>query len=173
MTEEEWWACEETATMMIFLGRRLPHRQRELFFCGVFRLFWNDLSDDCYRRYCEVKERFADGQASEEEMEAANQATAGRPPAFDGAGDRADTPKRETNLLRHIVGNPFRPYTAPASWPKAVVELAQALYEGTGDRLILADALEEAGHQDLAQHFRAEEWHMKGCWVVDVILGKR
>ena len=49
---------------------------------------------------------------------------------------------------------------------------AQALYDGTGDRLILADALEESGHPELAQHFRAEEWHPKGCWVVDLVLGK-
>jgi hypothetical protein len=58
------------------------------------------------------------------------------------------------------------------SWPSVVVELAQSLYDGTGDRLILADALEEAGHQELAEHFRAEEWHPKGCWVVDLVLGK-
>ncbi|OAI53024.1 hypothetical protein AYO44_16375 [Planctomycetaceae bacterium SCGC AG-212-F19] len=76
------------------------------------------------------------------------------------------------NLLRHIMGNPFRPFPTPASWPSAVVELAQALYVGHGDPLILADALEEAGHQDLAEHFRAEEWHPKGCWVVDLLLGK-
>lgn len=78
----------------------------------------------------------------------------------------------QTMLLRHIIGNPLRPYAAPASWPAAVVELAQALYDGAGDRLILADALEEGGHTDLAKHFRAEDWHPKGCWVVDMVLGK-
>jgi len=36
----------------------------------------------------------------------------------------------------------------------------------------LVDALEEAGHQELAQHFRKEEWHPKGCWAIDAILGK-
>ncbi|OAI53022.1 hypothetical protein AYO44_16365 [Planctomycetaceae bacterium SCGC AG-212-F19] len=75
-------------------------------------------------------------------------------------------------LLRHIFGNPFRPYAAPASWPSVVVDLAQGLYDGRGDRLIFADALEEAGHTELAEHFRAEEWHPKGCWAVDLVLGK-
>jgi hypothetical protein len=70
------------------------------------------------------------------------------------------------------LGNPFKPYPAPAAWPSAVVELAQALYDGAGDRLVLADALEEAGHGELAGHFRSEEWHPKGCWAMDVVLGK-
>ncbi len=35
------------------------------------------------------------------------------------------------------------------------------------------DALLEAGHPELAEHFRdAKEWHPKGCWVVDLLLGK-
>ncbi|OAI48648.1 hypothetical protein AYO44_06710 [Planctomycetaceae bacterium SCGC AG-212-F19] len=78
----------------------------------------------------------------------------------------------ESELLRHIIGNPFRPYPAPAAWPGVVIDLAQALYDGHANRLILADALEENGHQELAQHFRGEEWHMKGCWAMDVILRK-
>lgn len=35
----------------------------------------------------------------------------------------------------------------------------------------LADALMEAGHIELAEHFR-EPVHPKGCWAMDVILGK-
>jgi hypothetical protein len=53
-----------------------------------------------------------------------------------------------------------------------VIDLAQALYDGTGDHLIPTDALEEAGHQELAQHLREEKTHPKGCWVVDLLLGK-
>jgi hypothetical protein len=76
------------------------------------------------------------------------------------------------DLLRHIFGNPFQPYPAPDSWPSAVVELAQSLYDGHGDRLVLADALEEAGHGELAGHFRSEEWHPKGCYGMDLVLGR-
>jgi len=78
----------------------------------------------------------------------------------------------QAELLRHIVGNPFRPYPAPDFWPSTVVELAQAVYDGTGDHRILSDALEEAGHRELAEHFRREDWHPKGCWALDRILAK-
>jgi hypothetical protein len=146
----------------------------------------------------EIGERFADRQASEKELMAAWEAVehAARQVIdqgedasviFDylacvrvaqqslystGDDDPPEWHERNCALLRHIFGNPFSPYAAPASWPGAVVELAQAMYDGAGDRLVLADALEEAGHQELAQHFRAEEWHPKGCWVVDLVLGK-
>jgi hypothetical protein len=75
-------------------------------------------------------------------------------------------------LFRHLVGNPFRPYPAPAAWPQTVVQLAQALYDGQDCRLPLSDALKETGHPDLASHFRNDEWHPKGCWAMDGILGK-
>lgn len=75
-------------------------------------------------------------------------------------------------LLRHIIGNPFRPYPAPSSWPSTVVQLAESLYQGQDCRLPLSDALEESGHQELAEHFRREEWHPKGCFALDLVLGK-
>jgi hypothetical protein len=75
-------------------------------------------------------------------------------------------------LLRHIFGNPFRPYPSPPSWPSTVVQLAESLYAGQDCAFALHDALLEAGHAELAEHFRQETWHPKGCWVMDVILGK-
>src|SRR5262249_38976895 len=75
-------------------------------------------------------------------------------------------------LLRHIVGNPFRPYPAPSSWPAAVVQLAEALLGGTDCRAPLHDALLEAGHPDLAEHFRHEREHPRGCFALDAIFGK-
>jgi len=91
---------------------------------------------------------------------------------MDDDGDEEATEKVVTSLLRHLAGNPFRSYPAPTAWPSIVIDLARSLYNGDDNRRILADALEEAGHQDLADHFRQEEWHPKGCWVVDLILGK-
>jgi hypothetical protein len=85
---------------------------------------------------------------------------------------RKDEKAAQSALLRHIIGNPFQPYPAPTAWPSAVFELAQALYDGAGDRLVLADAMEEAGQGELALHFRGEEWHPKGCFAMDLILGK-
>jgi hypothetical protein len=57
-----------------------------------------------------------------------------------------------------------------------VIALAEAIYdERAFDRLpILADALEEAGctNADILNHCRQPGEHVRGCWVVDLILGK-
>jgi hypothetical protein len=58
-----------------------------------------------------------------------------------------------------------------------VLHLATAIYEESAfDRLpILADALEEAGCTDveLLGHLRGPGPHVRGCWVVDLITGKK
>ncbi len=84
---------------------------------------------------------------------------------------------RQTDLLRDIFGNPFRPVTLDPAWKtQTVVQLARSLYEGRrfGDMPILADALEEAGCDDPAvlEHCRGPGPHVRGCWVVDLVLGK-
>jgi hypothetical protein len=81
--------------------------------------------------------------------------------------------RKQTDLLRHLIGNPFRAYPAPDHWPQAVVQLADALYNGQDCSFALHDALLEAGHAQLANHFRKEKWHPKGCWVVDLILDRK
>jgi hypothetical protein len=83
-----------------------------------------------------------------------------------------DEQAKISDLLRHIIGNPFRPYPAPASWPSTVVQLAESLYAGQDCCFALHDALLEAGHAELAEHFRQEKWHPKGCWALDLILGR-
>jgi hypothetical protein len=83
-------------------------------------------------------------------------------------------------LLRCVFDNPFRPVTvAPAwlSWNGATVpKLAQAIYDERrfGDLPILADALEEAScdNSDVLAHCRSGGEHVRGCWVVDLLLGK-
>jgi hypothetical protein len=75
-------------------------------------------------------------------------------------------------LVGHVFGNPFRPSPTVANWPTLVVDLAKAHYAAQDRAPILADALEEAGHADLAEHMRSEATHPKGCCVLDLILGK-
>ena len=76
-----------------------------------------------------------------------------------------------------IFGNPFRPVAADPGWltPTAVA-IAESIYkERAFDRLpILADALEEAGcaDADVLLHCREPGEHVRGCWVVDLVLGK-
>jgi hypothetical protein len=88
------------------------------------------------------------------------------------ASTEQDRSGAAAQLLRHIIGNPFRPYPASPSWPSTVVQLAESLYAGQDCAFALHDALLEAGHAELAEHFREEKSHPKGCWAMDVILGK-
>jgi hypothetical protein len=88
--------------------------------------------------------------------------------------------KAQRDLLRDIFGNPFRPVAAEPSWTTwnggVVVKLAESTYEGRSfERLpVLADALEEAGctDPDILAHCRGGGEHVRGCWVVDLLLGK-
>jgi hypothetical protein len=81
-------------------------------------------------------------------------------------------------LLREIIGNPFRPVTLDPAWlTSTVVALARGIYdERAFDRMpILADALQDAGcdSDDLLTHCRdPHQDHVRGCWVVDLVLGK-
>jgi hypothetical protein len=80
-------------------------------------------------------------------------------------------------LLRCIFGNPFRPVMADPAWlTSTVTALARGIYADRAfDRLpILADALQDAGcdHAGILAHCRGAGPHARGCWVVDLILGK-
>ena len=87
-------------------------------------------------------------------------------------------------LVRDIFGNPFRPVTLDLAWlTPTVLTLATSAYEERilpsgeldPDRLaVLSDALEEAGcnDADILNHLRSPGPHVRGCWVVDGLLGK-
>lgn len=83
----------------------------------------------------------------------------------------------QVSLIRDIIGNPFRRVSVDSSWlTTTVVALGQSIYEdGAFDRFpVLADALEEAGctNADVLGHCRASGPHVRGCWAVDLLLGK-
>jgi hypothetical protein len=84
-------------------------------------------------------------------------------------------------LVRDIFGNPVRPLPSLdhslLTWNAGTVpKLAQAIYEERrfADLPILADALEEAGstNADILDHCRQPGEHIRGCWLVDLLLGK-
>jgi hypothetical protein len=84
---------------------------------------------------------------------------------------------RLSRLLRDILGDPFRRVALdPMPGTATMSSLAQAIYdERPFDRPpILADALEEAGCTDPAilAHLRGPGPHVRGCWMLDLILGK-
>ena len=86
----------------------------------------------------------------------------------------------QCELIRDIIGNPFRPVAVRLSWlvwnDRTISKLAQSIYEDRAfDRLpILGDALEEAGchDADILNHCRRPGEHIRGCWTVDLLLGK-
>jgi hypothetical protein len=80
-------------------------------------------------------------------------------------------------LCRDIFGNPFRPVAVDPAWlTSTVVSLAEGIYaERAFDRLpILADALMDAGcdNPDILEHCRGPGPHVRGCWVLDGVLGR-
>jgi hypothetical protein len=83
-------------------------------------------------------------------------------------------------LLRDIVGNPFRPCAIDRSWgiqnARTVMKTARFIYERRAfDRLPkLADALEKADcvNAEVLQHCRDQGPHVRGCWLVDLLLGR-
>jgi hypothetical protein len=89
----------------------------------------------------------------------------------------ADARIVQAQLLRDVIGNPFRPVALDPRWlTSTVVALAAGIYADRAfDRLpILADALEDAGcdSADILAHCRSDGPHARGCWVVDLVLGK-
>jgi hypothetical protein len=86
-------------------------------------------------------------------------------------------------ILRELFGNPFRPVTLDPRWlTSTVLDLARTIYEGDPRQAggymsglpILADALMDAGCDDeqILGHCRGPGPHVRGCWVVDLLLGK-
>jgi hypothetical protein len=215
--------------LLNFLRERASNRKLRLFAVACCRCIWH-LIDAPRQQATELAERYADGQATKEQLDAAKAAlnagilhvplwavlrgsarlaardmpaTAARletaasleagvqPDPDDYADDlerwsaedsvwrerHAASLLKQVPLLYDIFGNPFRPVTVDLSWLTAtVVSLAQAIYdERAFDRLpILADALEDAGctNSNFLNHCRQPGEHVRGCWCVDLILGK-
>jgi hypothetical protein len=95
---------------------------------------------------------------------------------------RSDAEQAEqVKLLRDIFGNPFCPVQFRPEWRTAcAVSVAQSIYDdrqlpsGLFDNqrmAVLADVLEESGcdNQDVLDHLRHEEKHVRGCWVIDLV----
>lgn len=232
MTETEWLECTEPTPMLEFLRDIATERKLRLFNVACCRLIGELITDATSQRALDVAERFADGQATENEratfsggryfeskslsccLESATSAVGwavARPLTateadycqshakaacihdaadkglwvFDGENDymvvtqpfREKANNEHSALLRDIFGNPYRPVTIDPRWlTSTVMDLAQVIYdEKAFDRMpILADALMDAGcdNEEIIAHCRGEGPHVRGCWIVDLLLGK-
>ena len=239
MDEQEWLECTEPTPMVEFLGSKASERKSRLLACAYCRRAWGILRDIRSKEANEVAERYADGQAGEEERSLAmdiasaaqqtlwdefrssafidrqeefkatrelevacavwrtclpsqayaNDEVVGLPPrqvayAIGGRKGFASEAAVQSSVLHDIFGNPFRPITINPIWlTLTVLTLAQSAYDerimpsGELDpaRLaVLSDALEEVGcdNNDILNHLRGPGPHVRGCWVLDLLLGK-
>jgi hypothetical protein len=190
VTEEEWLSCNDPEKMLVFLRRKVSDRKFRLFACAFW--LWQSgnfkgKERDALRESVALAERIADTG----KWPTIRKKTC---PLYKSAWVAAKLtgslchstwrglkkgflPRLQADFLRDIFGNPFRPVTLDPAWATTTVKhLAQAIYTDPAfDRLpILADALEEAGctDADILNHCRGPGPHVRGCWVVDLLLGK-
>jgi hypothetical protein len=85
--------------------------------------------------------------------------------------------RKQADLLREIVGNPFRPVALDPAWVathgRTVARLARAIHQdGRFEEVpVLADALEEASCpcEEILAHCSRREGHVRGCWAVELL----
>lgn len=181
-------------------GNPSPRKLR-LFAVACSRRLWPHI-DTLGRAAVEIAEQFADGMASPEQMRAArlacqgagsqaawyaaasNPAIGARNAARSAQSAAAQTGSEtaellaQAKLLREVFGNPFQPVLYDLFWlrEKLTVELAQSIYDDSAFERMpeLADALHTAGCHDSAilNHCRQTEPHVRGCWLLDLVLRK-
>jgi hypothetical protein len=201
MTEDDWLSGQNPSPMIAYLLGKASDRKLRLFACACCAPLARGIDDqravELGERFADglasEAERRDAWQAIEELKRAAIDMqnfqdavglwVRGRPIApdmnasrgLDGLA-RSLVGLRSIDLLHCIFGNPFQAPGGPGWDDTGAVRLAQAIYEERAfERLpILADALEEAGCQDplALQHCRQDTVHVRGCWVVDLVLGK-
>lgn len=201
MTEAEWLVCNDPQLLLETVEVRATERKLRLFACGYCRITWRHITDRHIKGLVRLTEQLAETPESEMELQATWQAQfaksflcGGRTAytstaAYSSIVRRACLPEalsprqreRACNLIRELVGPLFfRFVRLRPSWlawnDGTVKKIAQAIY---GERRfqympILGDALEDSGCDDveMLSHCRSEGPHVRGCWVVDLILGK-
>jgi hypothetical protein len=176
-------------------------RKLRLWACACCRRIWR-LMNERARGAVETSERFADGKARMRDLKAAYEQTTGvtselaagwaarlgrkKAPrlaahfAAQASGSVRQESEAQADFLRDVFGNPFRTAEVNPAWlvwnGGMVRSMAQVIYDERAfeQMPILADALEEAGCNDaeILQHCRMPGVHVRGCWVVDLLLGR-
>lgn len=167
MTEQDWQTCTDPKEMLHFMATAgTSYRKLRLYRCGCLRQIWDHL-DFNQRSDVQTGEARAD-QIRREAW----------PNEFEEAADVPVENDIQVSLLRDVFANPFCPVSVDKSWlsPNVAV-LANHIYdERLFDCLLpLSIALNLAGCDDdqILGHCQKPGPHVRGCWVVDLILNKK
>lgn len=230
MTAGEWATCNDPRPMLDQIGHRATDRKLRLFLTACCRRIWPLLQDERCRRAVEVAERFADGHANREALEAAHEAAlaaraAGAPgapanatatylePARGRLGYDRERPvmldvhegasraascwanaksqiegsnwselmrnerRFQCALLRDLFRPPSHLFAIQEAWRSSTVVALARQMDASNDFSalpILTEAIQDAGceNSDILSHCRGNGPHIRGCWVVDLLLGK-
>ncbi len=201
--QDIWQTAESPSPMLRAARELLSPRRLRLFVIACCKSLWGQSDAwRGYLELLQLAESMADSDTEQRLSELSNQAARYRRMAYphgvihlldENAGRAADVwtfmagvtseedEKRHANVMREIAGDPFADiYLDPAlvGWRDGTIpKLAQACYDSNDFSMIgiLGDALEEAGCNERAilEHVRREQTHYRGCWAIDLILGKK
>lgn len=200
MNESDWLSGNNPQAMLNHVEGKVSARKLRLFACA------------CLNLRAKIDTLYTPANPSHYEVAETGKSNKYNPNAEQWARSWAEGPpetdvpnaREKSSLLRHIVGNPWRPWNAvtcleckskghlwnddewvchvcsgrgwlPGPSPTfsmQAIALAEALYAGEDCAFALSDLLEETEQATLADHFRREVNHPRGCWAVDVLLGK-
>ena len=199
MTDEEWNG-KSSSEMLSEVQPHASSRKLRLFACACCFVFTKGLETDRGNELVRIAESYADDEIQLSQLDDARlrwKAKSSSTVDFDDQlyhmvsmllGQSAHKAfwaipanallGAKSHLLRDIFGNPFNPVTVDPRWLTSnVVDLANAIYsERAFDRMpILSDALMDAGCDDdvIIAHCRSEGPHVRGCWVVDLLTGRK
>lgn len=187
MTERRWLSSRSPLAMLDFLKKqKADDRQVRLFICACWRERARMVSDpkgimedieavesDNYRsrkqEFFPTYKDFWYAATASSEVHARWARNRPREPGVSAT--------RQAGFLRDIFGNPFQPVSFAPDWrTDTAALLARQMYDAYDFSAmpILADALQDAGcdNEDALSHCRSSEPHVRGCWVVDAVLGK-
>jgi len=181
MTEAEWLECTDPVPMLEFLGPRVSGEKLDRYTRGC--LMWDFLQrGGPYHEVAMAVGRFYDCRIAAEEFAEEverfkHKAGAGRDHGSGVAHAKRQPGRSSSQVVREVFGNPLRTVVLDPTWrPPEIVTLARLIYDTqTFDRLpVLADALEGTGcdNADILEHCRQRGTHVRGCWVVDLLLGR-
>lgn len=172
-----WWAWRNRCYIHDATALGKTHRESLEFIDGLLA----KPTGDEWNLHIQSPGEFATGSLQHYTVAGIRPARFVTPAMRDAARERLPRPMA-AEIIREIIGNPFRPSSVlkPAPWvcvdaARAIRVMAQDAYEGDwGVMPLIADALEYDGYADAAvlSHLRMPGQHYRGCWALDLILGK-